>query len=607
MVIATLREGKSVAGEHIRPGDIEDELERILGSSEFRASSRRKEMLRFLVGETLAGRDRMLKGYAIGVSVFGRGPDFDAQADPVVRLEARRLRRDLASYYVAEGRNNPLRISIPKGGYAPEVHRTGADLALRAANPSAEVLSEDPEYHAPELASPSSVVIATTDRLKTVSGLMWTFIAGGVAVALVALLSYVALGDWYRQPAKGPVISQPSVMVLPFDAVGSSQENAFLAVGIADQIVTELSRFSDFRLYLPKVPTGQQVAEDPLETGSRIGATYVVAGRVSSDESGVRIGARLLEVPSGRVLWADEFDRAMAPQKLLTVQGDIADAIATALGQPYGVIKTEMTRQLAAGFSPTMTSYECVLRGYAYRRSFARELHAPVLTCLQYAVKRDPEYADAWAMLGWLYLDAARFDFVPKESRPDTFDKALDAASHAVSLDGKSVLALKALASINHYLGNYEEAERTQRQALALNPNDPDTLAQLGWRMAVRGNFEEGIPYLRRAIERTVNPPGWYFHLIAVDHYLNGRYPEMLAAAKRGIGDGSGVSWSLAAIAYGAMGNAPAAQEALVRMVEIAPALGKDPAEVYRRHGATDDIANALAAGLRNAARVASN
>ena len=135
----------AVADEPIRPAEIREELERVLASHEFRASPRRKQMLRYLVGEVLAGRSALLKGYAIGVSVFQRGEDFDAQADPVVRLEARRLRRDLDSYYVSEGRWNPLRISIPKGNYAPVVYRNEQDspapetaATVSAAGPATE-------------------------------------------------------------------------------------------------------------------------------------------------------------------------------------------------------------------------------------------------------------------------------------------------------------------------------------------------------------------------------------------------------------------------------------------------------------------------------------
>ena len=320
---------------------------------------------------------------------------------------------------------------------------------------------------------------------------------------------------------------------------------------------------------------------------------------MSSEAENIRISARLQEVPSGLVIWAEKYDRPMAPESLLAIQGEIAGSVSTALGQPYGVIKSEITKQLSDDFSPSMPSYECVLRGYAYRRDFSRKLFGPTLACLQSAVNRDPDYADAWAMLGWLYLDSARFDLTDDVGR--AYDQALDAGQRAVSLDGRSILALKALASINHYLGNYDEGERIQRQALALNPNDPDTLAQLGWRLAVRGNFKDGIPYLKHAIDRTVNPPGWYYHLIAIDHYLNGRYADMLDAARRGAIDGSGISWSFVAIANGALGNREDAQEALARMTEISPRLARDPGAVYRMHGAVDSIVDPLVEGLRKA------
>ena len=94
-----------------------------------------------------------------------------------------------------------------------------------------------------------------------------------------------------------------------------------------------------------------------------------------------------------------------------------------------------------------------------------------------------------------------------------------------------------------------------QRGALALNENDPDTLAQLGWRLAARGEFDEGIAYLERAVARSANPPGWYFHLLAVRDYLEGDYQHMLEAAERSAVDGSGISWSFIAIACAALGQ----------------------------------------------------
>ena len=117
--------------------------------------------------------------------------------------------------------------------------------------------------------------------------------------------------------------------------------------------------------------------------------------------------------------------RRRAP--LLGVAGGAGiQQIATVLGQPYGVVATDMAARLASGVEPSMTSYACVLRANTYRRTFRDELRQPVLACLEAAVARDPDYAEPWALLGWLHLDAARYGFVADARRPAEMGTALE-------------------------------------------------------------------------------------------------------------------------------------------------------------------------------------
>lgn len=580
--------------EAVTQDEIRGELARILASPEFKASPRRREMLIFLVDEMLAGRGGELKGYTIGTSVFGRGPDFDAQSDPVVRLEARRLRRDLASYYVSAGRTGPLRISIPTGHYVPEISRT-ADRDL----PSKGEIGTDNSDRSRTNPGPRAAHIRRDGDY--LSGKQFRRTAAlAVIFALIAALGYMYFG---RLPPgdSSESLRGPAVLVRPFNSHGDGSGVPILAAGISERLIADLNRFPGIRLYVPRANDDQSALADLIAAKEPETTSFVLTGSVNAQGTGVRVGAQLVDVMSGRVIWAEQFDRQLQTSSLLDLEADIATEIATAIGQPYGAIQTELTDRLPHGFNPGMPSYECVLRAYAYRRTFAPELHAPILACLEASVKRDPGYADAWAMLGWLRMDAARFNLVAPEDVPLAYSRALEAASRAVALDGRNVLAFKALASINHYIANYEESERLQRQALALNPNDPDTLAQLGWRLAVRGRFREGIPYLHKAIERSVLPPGWYFHLIAIDHYMNGRYAQMLEAANKGATDNSSIGWSLVAIAQGSLGNDAAAKEALAKMAEISPLLNRDPAAAYRRHQATEEIIQALVTGLGEA------
>ncbi len=98
---------------------IAEQLNRILGSKAFRQADRLKRFLSFIVDETVAGRGERLKEFVVGVEVFGKPESFDPRNDPIVRVQARRLRAQLARYYREEGPESELTIELPKGGYAP--------------------------------------------------------------------------------------------------------------------------------------------------------------------------------------------------------------------------------------------------------------------------------------------------------------------------------------------------------------------------------------------------------------------------------------------------------------------------------------------------------
>lgn len=101
------------------PADPRAELQRVLASKDFPATARNRKFLEFVVEKALSGHDGKIEAYEIGTKVFGRPEKFDPITDPIVRIEAGKLRRDLETYYLKEGRGNPLRIELPKGAYRP--------------------------------------------------------------------------------------------------------------------------------------------------------------------------------------------------------------------------------------------------------------------------------------------------------------------------------------------------------------------------------------------------------------------------------------------------------------------------------------------------------
>src|SRR4051794_30976713 len=103
----------------VPPEAVAAHLERVLGSTTFRGAERSRSLLRFIVEEALHGRADRLKEYSLGSEALGRGEQFDPRTDPIARVEASRLRSRLDVYYATDGVSDTVRISLPKGGYAP--------------------------------------------------------------------------------------------------------------------------------------------------------------------------------------------------------------------------------------------------------------------------------------------------------------------------------------------------------------------------------------------------------------------------------------------------------------------------------------------------------
>ena len=106
-------------GEPIDGSLVAEQLEKILSSHRFEQSPRCAAFLKFVVEETLAGRSDLIKGPTIAISVFDRHPNESPEDDPIVRIQAGRVRKRLSQYYAAEGASDPIRISVPSGSYLP--------------------------------------------------------------------------------------------------------------------------------------------------------------------------------------------------------------------------------------------------------------------------------------------------------------------------------------------------------------------------------------------------------------------------------------------------------------------------------------------------------
>lgn len=154
---------------------VRQHLGKILASLEFQNSPMLRDFLRFIVEKTLAGQAQEIKGYTVATQVLGRKADFDAGKDPIVRILAGRLRRGLERYYSTQGRQDPVRIDIPKGAYVPLFQ---------------EVLeSERPGLADQVLALPSGPAVAVMPLLNLTGDRKQEFFADGLAEELTSELA----------------------------------------------------------------------------------------------------------------------------------------------------------------------------------------------------------------------------------------------------------------------------------------------------------------------------------------------------------------------------------------------------------------------------------
>lgn len=167
--------------ENDAPSSVRSQLERVLASKGFGRSEALSRFLHFVVEETLAGRAGLIKEYVVGLEVFGRGDAFDPKIDPIVRVQARKLRARLEEYYRTDGHGDPVRIELPRGGYVPTFTPRG--------DPPTETSPALPYTDSPAMPAP-----VTPAR-------RWTLT---IVCAAIGLAAAVALLAWRMRPSEAP-------------------------------------------------------------------------------------------------------------------------------------------------------------------------------------------------------------------------------------------------------------------------------------------------------------------------------------------------------------------------------------------------------------------
>jgi len=619
-------EAANAAG--VETGAARAQLARVLASAAFDASERNRRFVRYVVEETLAGRGDRIKAYDIAVTVFGRDDSFDPQSDPIVRIEASRLRRSLERYYLLAGGDDPVRIEIPKGAYVPAfrwhanadgVPDSVASAASRRSNGGEE---EPGRSQAPDTADAVHYAKAplapepppATDpwrwfpRPKPASPR--TVLLGVALVGAIALGSLVSAigGMWFDESAQSsddavpPLALQqgPAILVSPFEDDDVEPDHAHLRRGFTREIIRGLTRFSDLFVFGPETAMAYESTAVSPEMAAELGLDYIVAGGITVSDR-FRVTASLIDARTGQYLWSGKFDANLTAAEIIKVRDDLADQVVRELARPYGVIFATESREVRSKPPESLTAYECVLQFQQYWRRYDAALYGQVRECLERAVVAEPEYADALASLALIHANAYRFDLAQGPAASDAMGRALELARRAVDLAPDSTRGYQALHLVYWLMNDVERSLEAAERGFALNPNDTEIMADLGLRYCMRAQWAKGLPLVEQAFHRNPAQPGQYRVATFLHHYIHGRYGEALTEAKKIEAPGVIYNHIALAMAYARLDLTEQAAAEVGRIVAIDPAYGDRVIADLRKRNLHPNLIRVVVDGLEKA------
>jgi len=315
----------------------------------------------------------------------------------------------------------------------------------------------------------------------------------------------------------------------PDDPAVAPAEAAF-AKAFAHDLTGELSRFAPLDVIHPH-SSFALAAEGlaPAALGERLGAGFLVGGRVRREGGEVRVEAELLEAASGRRLWGERFE--VAGRELPAVEEAIAARVAAALALQIDATRRRRARRLELS---DLEAYDLWVRGVEELRGGTLEHDRRARRLFQRARELDPGFARAVVGLSLSYFND--WSCQAWERWDENEARAFEHAREAVALDEGDAVAHLVLARVELYRRRFEAGARHLELALRLNPNDTEVLIQASLCKALLGEGEEAVALAERALHLHPLHPDWYAAFAALAHLIARRVEPGLAFARRAWG-----------------------------------------------------------------------
>jgi hypothetical protein len=519
--------------------EAQTELDRLLADPQFHSTERNRNFLRFVAKEMFEGRGAAVKAYTIAVDVFGRPSSFDPTTDPIVRIEATRLRASLAQYYESRAEEGSVRIELPRGRYIP---------VFTKAPPRGDNLDD----------------ADATDESKfegSYSG-WWNAVSKPRRILSAVVVAAAFVTIWLIS-AKSPVFSDKPSVAVEMKLAGDQTD--IEAGFIRDYLMIALSQFQTLKLAAGETPDivavdATQSAPRPLlfKSAQRTTSPYHVILKYHPADADRAVWWQIINPVTGEALRSGVERVFVDRRSEIDVRRELVTNLATRFAGTRGAINSiELARELAA---PTFGN-GCILRStVAVERLNADELWE-ARTCLDATLLAVPNDPDVNAELAIVLLELEA-----PEASTELTARALALANKSVTLAPTSDRAGYAQMLALFRNGQMEAAFASGYRAMSLNPNNSVIPARLGSMLFANGRWAEGAGLAIKSgmIENVPNTDTGL--TLALDAYRRGEFAEALLRVQQMGRSDNYVANILEIAASGQLDNAESVRDAANRV-----------------------------------------
>jgi TolB-like protein/DNA-binding winged helix-turn-helix (wHTH) protein len=329
-----------------------------------------------------------------------------------------------------------------------------------------------------------------------------------------------------------PFRDRTSILVFPFANLSADPEQNRFIDGLVDDITAALSRFRHLLVIGRRAALGcMRQTPDLTRLGVELGARYVVEGTLRKEASRVRIAAQLIDSSTMACLWASRFDGNL--RNAFGLQDQITASVVGALVSKLEQVEIERVK---IGPKHGLDAYSCTLRGLDNLHQWTKAGIGEALDLFQKAIQIEPEFASAYAMAAYCYVQRQSYGWII--DRPREVAQCVQLAVRAAELGKDDALALaKAAHAISAVGGDAEGGASLIGRAIWLNPHLTAAWYVSGWIMLWLGKPEVAIQHLQHALD--LSP---YDRLVfkiraamAYAHFFSGRYDAAAASASEAL------------------------------------------------------------------------